>query len=301
MPEQDILPLILGASDGAYALCRSFFHDYGISPVVLDEEIPPLFAESGCVMALAVPHVRKEHILMRALEDIFGKSHGKSLLLIPADADFLACVTHRKDELEKMFLLPHLPTPSNDALSISPFATAFLYRAADGTCRTAYADVCALTADGAPLAVIAAPIPGDVEAALQESAENLSRGCYLFYLTKSEEGVRFVREGAVLHPLMAFLGALDASIPEWMSCECVLVTPLPLVDESLCGIFSLVPIRKIFSRIFSHKKAQARALMRKNFALSLYTVQNERFSLRLWHIFRLKCADLCDKKYFSKK
>jgi len=284
--QNDVLPVFLGATEGAYALCRAFYHDYGICSLVIDEQIPPLFENTKVAAACSFPHVTVPRILERVLEDIHEKGRGKSLLLIPATAQYLSIVTAQKDVLETMFLMPHLPTPcAEQALDLVPAALALLYRSGTGDARVIYGEVCA-AASGEPLGVIASPIPQNIEEKILADAENLSRGCYLFYLAEQDDKVVYVREAAPLHPLMAFTTAMDASIPEWMITETVLAEPLAPKDESLCGIFTLFSFRKTKRFINKASRKDAKKLFRRRLATALYVKKGEAKNTEISRIFR---------------
>lgn len=266
--KQDVLPVILGMEGGAYALSRAFYHDYGIIPLVLDEEVSPLFSSTFSAYACAVKNLRKGDIFYRTLEDIAGKAQGKSLLLIPANAHFLSLTLEREEPLSKMFLLPHLPTPSKDALPYPPSALALLYRTGNGQCRTVFARVLANAPSGSVTALLAENIPEEIDEKIKAQAKTLRRGIYLFYL--DEEGALY-RDGAVLPTLLAFSAAKDASIPEWMIAETVLCTPLPETQAELSGVFTLFSYWKT-KRFLS--RATRRAIRRKQ-KCALYSFKEE--------------------------
>ena len=284
--QNDVLPVFLGATEGAYALCRSFYHDYGICSLVIDEQVPPLFESTKVAAACSFPHVAVPRILERVLEDIHEKGRGKSLLLIPATAQYLAIVSAQRETLEKMFLMPHLPTlGAEQLLNFEPTALAFLYRSGTGDARVIYGEVCAAAASGEPLGVIASPIPQNIEEMILADAENLSRGCYLFYLAEKEEGIVCAREAAPLHPLMAFVTAMDASIPEWMITETVLAETLAPKDESLCGVFTLFSFRKTKRFMKKASQRKAKKLFRRRLATALYVKKGEAKNAEISHVF----------------
>ncbi len=239
--KQDVLPVILGATSGAYALSHAFFHDYGIIPLVLDEEIPPLFSHTFCAYADEIKNLRKGHILYRVLEDIASKAQGKSLILIPADAHFLSLVEENAKVLEKSFLLPHMPTPSSDMLPCNAVSLVLLYRAKNGECRTVFAHILAKAPSGEIAVLRAQNIPTDIRESVVREAKALRRGIYLFFIDR--EG-RLYRDSTVLSHLIAFCAAKDASLPEWLIAETVLCTPLPETQSVLSGAFTLFPYRK---------------------------------------------------------
>lgn len=277
--KQDVLPVILGTEDGAYALAHAFYHDYGIIPLVLDEKLPPLFSHTFSAYACEVKNFRKSDIFYRTLEDIAGKAKGKSLILIPANAEYLSLTLQRKGELSKMFLMPHLPTPSADALPNAPVALALLYRTGAGECRTVFSRVLAKSPSGSVTALLAEPISKDVDERIKAEAKVLRRGVYLFYLDKED---KICREASVLPALIAFCAAKDASIPEWMIAETVLCVPLPETQAELSGVFTLFPYGKT-RRYLS--RAQRRALRFRQ-KCALYTFKEEGVRRDIARVFR---------------
>ena len=277
--KQDVLPVILGASEGAYALSHAFFHDYGIIPLVLDEEIPELFSHTFCAYADEIKNVRKAHILYRVLEDIASKAQGKSLILIPADAHFLSLVEENAEALEKSFLMPHVPTPSKDTLPCDAVSLALLYRAKNGECRTVYAHVLAKAPSGEITALKAENIPESINENIVEQAKKLRRGIYLFALDR--EG-RLYRDEAILPRLLAFSAAKDASFPEWMINETVLCTPLVETQSALSGVFTLFPYRKT-KRFLS--RSQRKALRRVE-RCTLYSFKEEGLRRDIGRVFK---------------
>jgi len=266
--KRDVLPVILGATVGAYALSHAFFHDYGIVPLVLDEEIPPLFAHTFCAYADEIKNLRKGHILYRVLEDIAGKAQGKSLILIPSDAHFLSLVKENAEVLEKLFLIPHLPTPCVEAFADTAEALVLLYRAGNGECRTVFGRVLAFSPSGSITAVLTENIPLNVKEKIEREAQSLSRGIYLFYLDR--EG-RPHRDGSVLSPLLAFSAAKDASIPEWLIAETVLCKPLPETQRGLFALFTVFPYRKTRCFLSRTQRKTVRGVQK----CSLYSYKEE--------------------------
>ena len=276
---QDVLPVILGANEGAYALSRAFYHDYGIVPLVVDEGDSSLFSHTFCAYFSAVKNVRKPDILYRTLEDFAGKAKGKSLILIPADGQFLSLVLEKEAWLSTMFLLPHLPTPSADIEPRAPRALALLYRTGEGECRTVYAELLAKAPSGCVTALLTDNIPSSIEGKIKAEAETLRRGIYLFYIDGEE---KIYRESAVLSPLLAFSAAKDASFPEWIINESVLCEPLPETQKELSALFTLFSYRK--TRRFLRKADKKR--VRRVQKCALYTLKEEGVRRDIARVFK---------------
>ncbi len=282
--KNDILPILLGATDGAYALARAFYHDYGICPLVLDESPSPLFEATACARLWVRKNLARPHILYRVLEDIYEETKGKSLVLLPMTEAFTERLREREAWLSAMFLLPHMPTALSREECGSPDAILFLYRAADGECRTVLGEVAACS-HGTPIAAFARPVTRELSAAVQAFAEGLSRGAYLFYLGTDGDGEpSLLSQGSDFSPLCALTLANDVSIPELMISECVLCDPLPEPDGELLGVFSLFPRRQTQKYLSSEGKKECRARRRR--FVSLYSLSGDRFSLALWRVFR---------------
>lgn len=300
--QNDILPVILGASEGAYALARSFHHDYGIRPLVLDEAPSPLFLHSDAARFCSVAHLASPHILYRVLTDFYEEDKRKCYLLIPATSHYLACVREREAWLSTMFLMPHLPSLESGEVLRDPIAALFLYRSAEGDCILAYADVIAKTETQAPVTLLAAACPDEIEAAVLEAAKSLSRGCYLFYLDRDEEdGLSLVMAEEPLSPLMSLTLAHDISIPELFLREVVLCEPIEPPSGALYGAFSLFPYRKVKRLLSKEGKKECRRHAKCGNLISLYTLKNERFSFSLNRIFDSFCLKYGIKKRKIKK
>lgn len=276
---RDVLPVILGANEGAYALSQAFYYGYGIVPLVLDDTDSPLFAATLCAYFRVQKNIRKKDILYRILEDFYEKNQGKSLILIPADAQLLSFVREREERLSLMYLLPHLPTPSEDSIPKDARALAVLYRTGKGECRTVYADILARTPKGEVAAALAKNIPAATEAALKSAADALSRGVYLFY--EDEKG-RLYRDGETLPRLSALSAAKDASIPEWMLEEMVLSVPLSETQSELSGLFTLFPYRKVRRYLSKHDRKRVRSVQK----CALYTYRTEGFRRDIARVFK---------------
>ena len=80
--ENDVIVLLLGATEGAYALAATFGGEYSIPVAVMDEKIPDAFEASAFIKETRdVPGISYRGIFMRALSDFYEAHAGKSLLL----------------------------------------------------------------------------------------------------------------------------------------------------------------------------------------------------------------------------
>lgn len=282
--KNDILPILLGATEGAYALSRAFYHDYGIRPLVLDEHSLPLLCKTDCARLLVRKNLSRPHILFRVLEDIYEEEKGKNLLLIPVTEAYTERLREREAWLSSMFLLPHMPTLLEREEGGNPFALLFLYRAEDGAVRTAFGEIAAW-ANKAPAAILARPTPHELSDAVWGIAKDLSRGCYLFFLCEDENGeTELLSMGADFSPLSAMTFAHDVSIPELFITEQVLCDPLPESDGELFGIFSLFSYHKTKRLVLPALKKEYKQKRRR--FTSLYSFGTEPFSFAMHRIFR---------------
>ncbi len=286
MMQNDIFPIFLGATDGAYALARAFYHDYGIRPVVLDETVPPLFFHTACVGGKRVKNFSHAPIFYRVLDDFYEEKRGKNLLLIPMTETYIELVREREERLSQMFLLPHLPRSLGQEVCGYPSALVFLYRAASGECRMVYGCLAAKAGNGTPLAVVVRPVPVAVRETLSLLSKELSRGCYLFSLSEQNGELSLVSHSSDFSPFLLLAMANDVSIPELFLRETVFCEPLPEADEELKGVFSLLPYRKTKKHIFQPLRKECACLRRRGAFLPLYSMKNDRFSLTLWHVLR---------------
>ncbi len=254
------MPVLLGTGEGVYALSHAFFHDYGITPLILTDREDALLSVSFCAYIRCAPYHKNEGILLHTLDELYVSTRGKSLLLIPTDGESLALIKRNLRFFETRFLLPHMPSECTEETSPSvrsrARATVLLYLSGHGEVRTVYATVRARSASGEPIVLLTESIPTEVSLRTERLASTLSRGVYIFY---EDEGGTLYRESAVLPKLLALSAAKDASIPEWMIEETVLAAPLSAVDEDLCGVYTPLPYRKMRSLL---DKKTRRALRR---------------------------------------
>lgn len=284
--QNDIFPILLGATEGAYALSRAFYHDYGIRPLVIDENAPTLFSHTACASVRCVKNFSHPAIFYRCLDDLYEDKKGKNLMLIPLGDPYTELVLEREAYLAKMFLLPHLPHKLSAQAYHPDRPLVFLYRTKNGASLTVCGECAAQSENGEPLAFLARPVPAYVHALVKEISLGLSRGCYLFSLAEKDDEAFLVPVPDSLSPFFLLSLAKDVSIPELFLRETVFCEDLPEVEEELSGAFSLFSYRKIKKYIFHSVKKECAALHRKKAFLSLYTVKNERFSWKIYRIFR---------------
>ena len=79
--ENDVILLLLGANEGAYALASAFAGDFGISVCVMDEDIPKAFNASKHISETrTVSGIRYRGLFLRALSDFYEANVGKCLI-----------------------------------------------------------------------------------------------------------------------------------------------------------------------------------------------------------------------------
>jgi len=277
---EDVIALLLGATEGAYALAASF-GEYGIPAAVMDEEIPDAFFRSAFICdAWRVPGIDRDALLLRALGDFYGKHARSSLLLIPTTESFAAHVYAEREHLERMYILPQCNI-GNSREEETPVALLLAYVDRMSELHTYYATVCAACAN-MPLAVIPARTP---DALLSQIP--LVRGFSLYGVTQGGALYPFSDDGA-LSSLVAFPSAADASLVEWILADLVLCTPLPVSEEVPEAVFSLMPYKHIRPYVLSEEKDRVFRLSHSRLFLSLWPRREEKKSPR---------ARMCLRRY----
>ncbi|MCQ2385172.1 MAG: hypothetical protein MJ078_00630 [Clostridia bacterium] len=104
--EQDICPVILGADEDTYMLCRSFYTDFGIKSLVLDETFSPLFRKTAYADCRRLPRMCSEPLLMRILTDLGEAAPAKKMILLSFSPVYLAQLRRNAAFLGRLFLLP---------------------------------------------------------------------------------------------------------------------------------------------------------------------------------------------------
>lgn len=274
---EDVIVLLLGASEGAYALAASFA-EYGVPAVLMDEEIPEIFEASALFAEIRrVPGMEYRGLLLRALSDFYEKYAGKSLLLLPTTEAYATRLLAEREALERMYLLPQ---KLSSKLSSKPFSfdgavagVLLAYVGGTGKCRTIYGRVVASTDAGEPIAVITEPKPIWVQAPPAPEAQG-----FLLYAV-SEKGECYPYEnGGALSPLIAFPSASDTSVAEWILNDSVLCEKTEEADTA-SAVFSLLSYRRLKPFLHPDSEEEVRALRRSRLFLSLYPSRSERKGL----------------------
>lgn len=281
--ENDVFVLILGATEGAYALAHAFFHDYGIRPTVIDGDAPFYIKESVVLRYESVPGAEDGRMLLLAAERFYERHSGKSLLLLPVKEEYAAITEANREHLETMFFMPRIHR--GDATPKDACGLLFAYRSTEGETRTAYGRVAARGGDGRPTVLLAGKSP--LTNLIDLSA--MREGSIALFVENDDGCFAPVHEPLSAH--LFFLTAADVSLPEHLVNDYVLCAALPDEDR-VSGMFSLFPYRWVKKRVFSPLRAEADHRAARKMATALFAPSREkgfRFRLRLAR-FAKKCA-----------
>lgn len=262
--ENDVFVLILGATDGAYALAHTFFHDYGVRVTVMDREAPPCLAASRALTFERVSGMEEARMLLLAVERFYERHSGKSLFLFATKAEYADTLDAHRDRLEKMFFLPRVLR--GEGRLADARGLLFAYRTTEGEMRTAYGQTAAWLADGTPAVLLArAPL------ALNEDA--IERGS--FALLAEDENENFTAVKDPLSSALFFLTAADVSLPELLVTDYVLCEGLP-PEEWVAGLYSLCPYPLLKKRVLPSLRAEADKRYARRLATALFFKKREK-------------------------
>lgn len=270
--ENDVFVLILGATEGAYALAHAFFHDYGIRPTVVDEDAPFYIKESAALTYERVPALGDTRMFLLAAERFYERHSGRSLFLFPVKEAYAAITEAHRERLETMFFLPRIYR--GDAAPKDACSLLFAYLGTEGEKRTVYGQVAACDGEGMPTVALAKESP-DIDLSAMPG------GSIALFAGDADGHFAPLREP--LCALLFFLTAADVSLPEHVINDYVLCEPLPKA-ERVSGLFSLYPYRWVKKQVFSHLRAEADRRAARNMATALFAPAREkglRFRLRL--------------------
>ncbi|MBE6656334.1 MAG: hypothetical protein E7609_05660 [Ruminococcaceae bacterium] len=277
----DVIVLLLGATEGAYALAVTFSGDYGIPVCVMDREIPAAFSASAFVgQTRRVSGIEYSALFLRALSDFYEAHAGKSILLLPMTEEYTMRVLEEEETLVRMFILPQKKCPNFEDPDFIPDAMLLLYVGRTGEARTVYGEVAARTQDGEPLALITKTVPEGL-------ASRLSCDTPHFALYAVGPKGECVAVGEGYAPLLAFPSASDLSLAEWLLADYVTCESIGEDGDLPSGLFTLFPYAKIKKRFLSTHWAQAKALRKKHLSVTLYPAYGEtRVPLRRLRLHR---------------
>lgn len=269
--KNEVVVLLLGANEGAYALASAFGGEYDIPTFVMDESIPNAFEASAFVKGtLSVPGIAYRGLLLRALSDFYEAHTAKSLLLIPTTAEYVARVLEEREVLERMFLLPLKKCADFENLCFAPNALLLFYVGRKGSVRTVYGEVAARTDAGKPLAVITKPTPKALLSQLSTDVPHFS----LYAVNEEGRCIPFGEDGA-LSPFVFFPSAADLSLAEWILDDYVTCEDVGEDGDTPEGVFTLFGFCKTKKHLLPMKKTLARQHRRRGLSLSLYPARYE--------------------------
>ena len=275
---EDVIVLLLGATEGAYALAASFA-EYGVPCAVMDEELPSVFARSALFREVwRVPGVAYRGILLRALHDFYEKYAGKCLILLPTTEEYTARLLAEREELASMYLMPQKALVPSEKAAFPPVGLLLSYVGSTGRARTLYGEVVACAdpeyALGAPLALVTAKTPPALPRRVATSKPHFA----LYAVSKDGTLSPYAEDGA-LSPLVAFASAADTSLAEWILSDYVLCAEEEEDGEETEvpeGVFALASYRKTLPYLLPHARARVKCLRRARLYLSLYAHREEK-------------------------
>lgn len=265
----DVIVLLLGATEGAYALAVTFSGDYGIPVCVMDREIPAAFSASAFVgQTHRVFGIEYSALFLRALSDFYEAHAGKSILLLPMTEEYTARVLAAQETLARMFLLPQKKCPDHQTPHFIPTAFLLLYVGRMGEARTVYGEVAARTQDGEPLALITKPTPEGLASRLSCDTPH-----FALYAVGSKGECVAAREGYA--PLLAFPSASDLSLAEWLLADYVTCDSIGWDGDVPSGLFTLFSYKRIKGYLLSAHSKEAKALRKQHLSVTLYPSRGE--------------------------
>ena len=280
---EDVIVLLLGATEGAYALAASFA-EYGVACAVMDEELPSVFARSALFREVwRVPGIGYRGILLRALHDFYEKYAGKCLILLPTTEEYAARLLAEQEELALMYLMPQKALVSSEKAAVSPVGLLLSYVGSTGRARTLYGEIVACAdpeyALGAPLALVTAKTPTSLPRRVPTGKPHFA----LYAVSKDGTLSPYAEDGA-LSPLVAFASAADTSLAEWILSDYVLCAEEEEGERGEDGeeenvpegVFSLASYRKTLPYLLPHAHARVKRLRRARLYLSLYVHREEK-------------------------
>lgn len=283
---EDVIVLLLGATEGAYALAASFA-EYGVRCAVMDETVHTVFDRSALVGEVwRVPGISYRGILLRALNDFYEKYAGKCLCLLPTTEDYAERLLAEQQTLETMYILPQKHIRKGTALPSSTVGLLLSYVGASGRARTCYGEIVARTETereaGAPLAVVTAPVPPSLFGRIATAKPHFA----LYAVTKDGTLSPYTEDGA-LSPLIAFPSAADTSLAEWILADYVLCggEEETAGEETPEALYALSTYQGIKPYLLAHACERVEMLHQSRLFLSLYRHPEEKknpiFRLRL--------------------
>nr|WP_245862702.1 hypothetical protein [Sanguibacter antarcticus] len=114
---EDILPVLLGADIGVYALARAFHEEYGVRSIVISGIAVGAVADSSIIENSLVDDSHDPRQLVDRALEVASKNPGRRLVLL-ANSDWLVrVIVQNRVELEKHFVVPFLSEEILDRIS----------------------------------------------------------------------------------------------------------------------------------------------------------------------------------------
>lgn len=254
--EKDVAVLILGANEGSYAACRSFYTEFGIQPTVLDSQIPPLLRTSRFLRARAVSSfdLAFPSLCLRILEDE-REALGKRVLLLPATPAYADFLLKEEAHLSPLFLLPLGKAPSLPYGEGTGLPTGRLFAFLDTrTARYCYAET-PLYCGERPAFYRTKSLPLSL-LSFCEGLKEKAKGIFTFPVWEKEGDFLIGAPSSDLSSLPFFATAADVSPAELLLFCHVLCAAPSEASFAPDGVYRILPRRQIL-RLLKNSEVRA--------------------------------------------
>ena len=278
--EKDVAVLILGASEGSYAACRSFYTEFGIQPTVLDNTLPDLFFRSRFVRGRSLPFFKLSlpALALRILEEE-GEALGKRVLLLPGTPACAAFLAEWEAALSPHFILPCGTPPVLPYEEGEGLPSGRLVACVDGESEGLFCyGRTPLYQNGAPAYFRTADLPE----ALLPLCDRLKRegfGIFTFPIWERDGRLLVGKPASDLSALPFFATAADRSPAEFLLFRFILCQTPPSPTSPTDGIYRILGKGRIL-RLLSNGSVRTdfRHLCRRGWEMGLFDAKGEKRS-----------------------
>ncbi len=277
--EKDVSVLILGANEGSYAACRSFYTEFGIRPTVLDASVSPLFFASRFALAREIPSFQLDlpSLCLRILEDE-RELLGRRVLLLPATSAYADFLIREEARLSPLFILPCGPAPALSYREGEGHPTGFLAACLDEKAALFCYAQTPLYQGSRPAYFRTAEIPSALSS-FCESVKGRAVGIFTFPVWEKEGSFLIGAPFSDLSALPFFATAADRSPAEFLLFRHVLCVLPPETDCAPDGIYRILPKGHILRLLEDEEmRADFLSLCRKKWEIGLFDGKGESLS-----------------------